>query len=105
MHEPVYGGHRHGLVREDYVPSDDQRIGRMGTTLGLLELGNQLKQRGGLDLGTSGLGMTDASHQMCPAKWKAICPHRRNRGTEVYRFQPRFFIYPPGAGVLKRRGG
>ncbi len=68
MHQPVHGSHRHGLVREDFVPRRERRIGREGTALDFLALGDQLKQRGGPDLGAPGLGMTDASHQMCPAK-------------------------------------
>ena len=68
MHEPVHRGLRRGHVQEDYVQPNDQRIGRVGTALGFLALGDQLKQLGGPDLGAAGLGMTHASHQVCPAK-------------------------------------
>ena len=79
MDETNHGGHRNGLVREDLVPRNHQRIGRVGTALGFLALGDQLKQHGCPDLGAPWLGMTDASHQMCPEVQKAMCPHRRNR--------------------------
>ena len=75
MHEPVHSGHRHGLVWEDLVPRRERRIGRVGTALGFLALGDQLKQHGDLDLGAPWLGMTDASHQMCPAKCKRPFVH------------------------------
>ena len=68
MHEPVHRGLPQGHVQEDYVQHNDQRIGRVGTALCFLALGDQLKQHGGLDLGAPGLGMTGARHQICPAK-------------------------------------
>ena len=51
MHESVHSGRRHGFVREDLVPRNEKRIGRDGDALALVELSNQLKQHGGLDLG------------------------------------------------------
>ena len=65
MHEPVHGGLHQGYERQDYVKRTDQRIGRVGTALGFLALCDQLRQRGGPDLGAPGLGMTDASHHVC----------------------------------------
>ena len=72
-HAPAFSGEsplapRHGLVREDFVPRTDQRIGLDGDALALVALGNQLRQHGGLDMGTPGVGMTDARHQVWPGK-------------------------------------
>jgi hypothetical protein len=62
MHKPAHGSHRHGHVRKDLFPRRERRIGRVGTDLGFLALGDQLRQHGGLDMGTLGVGMTDARH-------------------------------------------
>ena len=101
MHSSVHGGYCHDLVLENFVPRNHQRIGRVGTALGFLALGDQLKQHGGPDLDAPGIGMTGARHQVWPGK----CEKSQKQGPEVYRFQPRFFIYPPGSGDLKTMGG
>ena len=93
MHEPVHRGLSQGHVQKDYVQRNDQRIGRVGTALGFLALDDQLRQHGGPDLGAPGLGMTGARHQVWPGK----CEKSQKREPEVYRFQARFFIYPPGS--------
>ena len=80
MHEPVHRGLSQGHVQKDYVQRNDQRIGRVGTALGFLALGDQLKQHRGLDLGEQGLGTTDASHQMCPAKCESPFIHIASSG-------------------------
>jgi hypothetical protein len=45
MHEPVHGGHRHGLVWEDLVPRREWRIGRDRDALALGMAGHVASQK------------------------------------------------------------